>query len=132
MVLSHYTTRSGLEGMLQSRELWATNFLQLDDPSEYFYAYTVLNKEAMRLTMSQVPDDLKKPGFDLEATVAAASEQLREFGKKSDPYGQPYLFSFAEGKDEDENARGILTLWKLYSKLDGYCLQFHDNDTRAC
>lgn len=128
MILSHYTRRTALEGMLRSRAFWATNFLQLDDPSEYFYAWTLLNKEAMRLAMEKVPADLKKPDFDLDAAAKAASEQLRAFGKTADPYGQLYVFSFAGAKDEDENARGILTLWKLYAKMDGYCLQYNEDD----
>lgn len=127
-VLTHYTTRAGLEGMLRSRQLWATNFLQLDDPSEYFYAWSIVNKAAMRLTMAQVPDDIKKPDFDLDKTAAMATDELRNFGRTSDPYGQLYVFSFAQGKGEDENTRGILTLWKLYAKIDGYCLQYNEAD----
>ncbi len=130
MVLSHYTTGAGLEGMLRSRAFWATNFLQLDDTSEYFYAWSVVNKEAMRLTMHKLPNDRKKADFDLDATVKAATKELREFGKKSDPYGQLYVFSFAQGLDDDENTRGVLTLWRLYAKIDGYCVQYSDSDIR--
>jgi hypothetical protein len=130
MILSHYTTWAGLEGMLRSPALWATNFLQLDDTSEYFYAWSVVNREAMRLVMDHLPDDRKKANFDLEETVKIATEKLREFGKKSDPYGQLFVFSFARGQDDDEDRRGILTLWKLYAKIDGYCIQYNDSDIR--
>jgi hypothetical protein len=130
MILSHYTTRAGLEGTLRSLELWATNFLQLKDTSEYFYAWSNLNREAMRLVMAALPEGLKKPEFDLEATVTAANDALRNFGKQADPYGLLYVFSFAEGRDDDEHARGILTLWRLYSKPNGYCLQFRDDDVK--
>ncbi len=54
----HYTSASAFEKILTSRELWATNFSFLDDPTEVTYGLSIvetsLRKERRRVTSSVV------------------------------------------------------------------------------
>lgn len=45
-------------------------------------------------------------------------------------YGHLYVTSFARGQTPDHEERGILTLWDRYTNLEGYCLQFKQDDVK--
>jgi hypothetical protein len=60
MILSHYTDRNGLEGIAQSKAFWATNFLNVNDTTEYFFAWKRIIRHALGEMLSQLPDDLKR------------------------------------------------------------------------
>src|SRR5437868_5640509 len=46
-LLSHYTTRAGLEGIARSKTLWATNFMDVNDKTELVYGLSGLTKRAL-------------------------------------------------------------------------------------
>lgn len=124
-LLSHYTSRSGLEGIAKSRALWATNFLDLKDSSEFFYAWLILQRDAINAVMKQIPDELKAPSYSVDDGAVRATTKFREH-MRNDPqgYGHLYVTSFARGRTEDQDRRGILSLWRHYTNNKGYCLQF--------
>src|ERR1051326_1881528 len=64
--LSHYTSLTGLEGIAKTGTLWATNFTELNDTSEYFYAWEILQRDAIDYIMARIPSDLKRPDADLD------------------------------------------------------------------
>ena len=64
--LSHYTSRAGLEGIAETHSLWGTNFLDVNDSSEFLYAWQFLMQEAAQEALKQIPDDQKRPDYDLE------------------------------------------------------------------
>ena len=130
MVLSHYTDRGGLEGIAQSKAFWATNFLSVNDTTEYFFAWKKIMRHALDAMLSKLPDSLKRPDFDLEAHTTASIEQFRTLVKPMEGYGHLYVTSFAQGQTPDHEERGILTLWHRYTNLEGYCLQFEEGDVR--
>lgn len=53
-------------------------------------------------------------------------QKIRANIAESDGYDSLYVTSFAVGRSDDENHRGILTLWDRYTSLQGYCLQFDE------
>ncbi|MBU2537721.1 MAG: DUF2971 domain-containing protein [Proteobacteria bacterium] len=130
-LLSHYTTRAGLEGIAKTRTFWATNFLEVNDTSEFFYGWQQLYQAAIEKVMGLIPNEKKLPGHNIETTCENVTNQFRQFFQSTDNgYGHLYVTSFARGKTEDHDKRGIRTLWELYNGHKGYCLQFDQNDVQ--
>jgi hypothetical protein len=126
--LSHYTSLTGLEGIAKTGTLWATNFTELNDTSEYFYAWEILQRDAIDYIMARIPSDLKRPDANLDAVMSQTIVAFRNVLRSSSGYGRLYMSSFARAKTEDQERRGILTLWERYTKHEGYCLQFDKSD----
>ncbi len=130
-LLSHYTTRAGLEGIARTKAFWATNFLDLNDRSEFFCSFGSLSDAAIKTVMGLIPDESKRKINDLETDSREAVKQLRQRLRLADGYGQLYVVSFARGRTDYENRSGIRTLWELYGHHhEGYCLQFDEDDVR--
>lgn len=124
-VLSHYTSMAGLEGIAKSGSLWASNFLSLNDTTEFLFAFTDIMKEALRALVADVPFT---PVASVERAMSGIESTFRKAFEAQDVYEQLYVTSFAMGKNEDENNRGVLTLWDRYTQNKGYCLQFNKSD----
>lgn len=127
-LLSHYTSRAGLEGIAETHSLWGTNFLDLNDSSEFLYALRILLRDAVEDVLKQVPNDQKRTDCDLEAEALRLSIMLRDVVRTGDGYGHLYVTSFARATNDDQERRGILTLWHRYTQHEGYCLQFDRRD----
>jgi hypothetical protein len=130
-LLSHYTDFRGLVGIVKSQSLRATEFSTMNDSSEFVYALQILGEEAVRKFKTEFPDK-SIFGDVLSGDYAqSVSRQFSEFLKSvilsNAGYGSYFTTSFARGKNEDEDERGILTLWDRYTQLKGYCLQFDVN-----
>ena len=128
MLLSHYTSRSGLEGIARTGTLWATNFLMVNDSSEYFYAWGEIQKAAFKYALARLPGDLIQPDVDVEEMTEVLLKQMRDQLASSDGYGHLYVTWFALAKTPEHEKNGILTLWDRYTELKGYCLQFDKAD----
>jgi len=129
-LLSHYTSRQGLEGILSSQALWATNFLFVNDSSEFFYGWNALVEAAAQMTVDLIPAEKRGPELDPRAIVMKGEALMRQQCLSSDGYGELYVTSFARGATNDQDERGLLTLWDRYGSHQGYCLQFRIEDIR--
>ncbi len=132
-ILSHYTSERSLIGIVRSQSMWATDFLALNDSMEFIYALSAIYEEAHVLTLSKIPDEARvqmhnqlKARFQITEYIDALKKQVAE----SDGYGSIYVTSFARGKNDDEDDRGILTLWDRYTDNEGYCVQFEEQSLR--
>jgi hypothetical protein len=127
-LLSHYTNRAGLEGIARGKTLWATRFTELNDKTEMEYGYVKISKLALKAALAEIDKHLipghPRAELDYDTAGRLIAEQFRK--SFSGPTGSEplYVFSFAEGRNEDQERRGILTLWDRYTKLEGYCVQF--------
>lgn len=128
--LSHYTNRSGLEGIAETHSLWGTNFLDVNDSSEFLYAWSLLLQDALRDVLNHIPDDQKRPDCNLDAETEHIASMLRGSIKGGEGYGHLYMTSFAQAATDDQEHRGILTLWDRYTRHQGYCLQFDRDDLK--
>jgi len=130
-LLSHYTNRAGLEGIATTRTFWATNFMEVNDTSEFFYGWHQLYKAAIENVMDLIPDDKKIAGYNIETTCENVTNQFKQFFQSMENgYGHLYVTSFARGKNKDHEIRGIRTLWELYNGHKGYCIQFDQKDVQ--
>jgi len=131
--LSHYTSRAGLEGIARSKSIRATKFSQLNDKREIEYGYVEFYRRGF-LSMFDEFDKImpRRPGSTIP--IDDAVQGFKEvFWKQfeGDTGSEPlYMASFARGRTKDHDDRGMLTLWDRYTKLEGYCLQFREEDVR--
>lgn len=132
MLLSHYTRRAGLEGIAKSKTLWATKFTELNDETEMEYGHVEMQKLGLEAALVEIDKHLI-PGHpraelnyeDAGRKIAAQFRSSFEGPNGSEPL---YVFSFAQARTEDQERHGILSLWRHYTQLEGYCLQFERND----
>jgi hypothetical protein len=131
--LSHYTSRAGLEGIVRSKSIRATMFSQLNDKREIEYGYVEFFRrgflaifDEIDKVMLRIPD-VKIPIADAEKAFAEIFRQQFAGEKTSEPL---YIASFARGTTKDHDERGLLTLWDRYTKLEGYCVQYSEEDVR--
>lgn len=130
-MLSHYTGERGLIGICRSQCLRATNFLYLNDKTEFLYGWSALNEGAYELLRPRIPDDLIDPTKSFTDILAGMVSQLKDYAQTNDGYGDLYVTSFARGRTKDEDDRGVLTLWERYTGSVGFCLQFDESDVES-
>jgi hypothetical protein len=112
--LSHYTSIQGLIGIVRSQCLHATEFQALNDQMEFSYAMAAIYDEAIATVLPKIPSELRdsnKTDAQLRALRPDYVAMLRKQMSAKDGFGSLYVTSFARGRNEDENERGILTLW---------------------
>jgi hypothetical protein len=131
-LLQHYTSATGLKGLARGKTLWATNFLELNDKSEMEYGYVEITKLALREALAEIDKhvvpEFARAELDYEHAGKLIAEQFRKSFEGPTGSEQLYVFSFATARNEDEERRGILTLWDRYTKFKGYCVQFDRRD----
>ena len=111
-VVYHYTRRGGLQGIFNTKVLWATNIRYLNDASEFSTAVQVAEA---------VLDEIG--ANDLEKYKKTALDKFRSWiAPQNNQQYQAYVCSFSE----DWNS---LSQWRSYCKAgDGYAIGF---DTKA-
>jgi hypothetical protein len=134
-LLSHYTSFAGLEGIARSKTLWATDFMALNDKTELGYGYVEMHMRGLRTAWEEVLMKLRADGYSPELNFDDAREKIAELHRRSfeGPRGSErlYVFSFAKAATEDQQRIGLLTLWERYTRSEGYCLQFDEDEVRA-
>lgn len=144
-LLYHYTTASGLKGILESQTLWATHYKHLNDTTEIEHLRRPLEQAIFPLIKDIAKRHFKKSlRFKLRARkmggVLGLAEKeatgfIRAFytttfegGRNGVPFAEPFITSFcAHGDDEaHERENGRLSQWRAYAD-GGYALVF---DTR--
>src|SRR5215218_9940433 len=123
-LLSHYTSEAGLLGIARSKNLRATNFLSLNDTTEYFFAWAAIQRHALGQVYEFLPPDRRHPSFNAHSYAPGVNTKFRATVAGMDGYGALYVTSFARSQNDDHEKRGILTLWDRYTRCQGYCLQF--------
>lgn len=131
----HYTTKTGLQGIINSNALWASYFEQLNDSSEIKH----LRGPLTRAVMSRCMDLIRSKYPDLAANdVAMVSNALglaRRFVGQlyQDTYDHldlkyrpaPFIASFCTHDDGSyESKNGLLSQWRGYAGADGFCIVF--------
>ncbi len=107
--LSHYTTLSGLEGIIRFKSLWASNASFLNDKAELTHALDA-SKKAIKLLSSE------KALRAWEPAIEAAFDEL-----KRGLQAQSYVACFCS---DDDN----LSQWRGYGgSVQGVCLTFEQS-----
>ena len=113
--LYHYTTQVGFKGIVESKSLWATNILYLNDSAEFVHAVNL-----MRNGLRVVYDESKLSEKE-EALLNEIDKRLNDF-KLNRSIGV-FVCSFSRNKDK-------LSQWRGYcSGGDGYSLRLDFNES---
>lgn len=113
--LYHYTTAAGLKGMIENRELWATDIFYLNDWKEFYHGRTEFKRvlEERLTSMQKGTSEMK---------VAKVVSDLLD---KPQPLGSNRVFvcSFSENGND-------LSQWRAYCQDGGYSVGFRREHLR--
>lgn len=106
MLIYHYTTISGLIGIISNKELWASDCRFLNDGAELSYARDIFMEEVKKLNLPPIEGGgYRLPGDSLD-------------------YFQMYIACFCEDGD-------LLSQWRGYGTNQGYSLGFDIDELRT-
>lgn len=133
--LWHYTTASGLYGILNSQQLWATHIHYLNDAEEFsgFFDRKLLHllKEGVQegiAEASKTPEGLKlikKAGGKAELEKNVPQGLLSTLRETTLSF-QVYITSFCSPSSQD-SVDGLLSQWRGYGTDGGYAIVFDTN-----
>ena len=110
--LYHYTTQTGLLGIIKNREIWATHTQYLNDRREFLHAVDLVRGEIQRLLYEQNTG----PG---EASTARteALKRMHNSISLSPEHINVCVCSFSEDSDS-------LSQWRAYGGSSGFAIGF--------
>lgn len=125
--LFHYTTATGLIGILGSAELWSTAYYCANDESELASGKGVLSPLFWTATY-----DLIKANDALVKTFSGRGVDIREYAKGFEQMITgwslsslcAYITCFCKPISREDFTHGLLSQWRGYGADGGYALQF--------
>jgi len=126
--LYHYTSQTGLLGILQTKKLWMTDILYLNDSSEYTHTLELVIaevKERIKQLVSPeglTPTELLQGDFIMNR-IHHVYEYTENFCNhiRYDNRIKFYVFSLSEEKDD-------LSQWRSYGPQEGgFCIEYDYN-----
>ena len=110
----HYTSFQGISGMLQSNNLWATDFRFLNDATELIYGARILLEELRNYG--------NKSGGDVSKFLERIANFYQEHGDTYRQFFETYIISLSEAPD-------MLSQWRAYAdNAHGHCVEFSFDD----
>ena len=135
--LLHYTSISGLLGIIDSQSLWATHFAFLNDSTEIAYFFDIRLAKVLEAGIRdasaadprlQVPLPFANTSGNSESAVLSFATYLAQLIRKvTIPFNQPYLACFSGPTNVSARRDGLLSQWRGYGKDGGYALVFDTN-----
>lgn len=129
--LMHYTGASGLEGIIRTQTLWATNAAFLNDSSEIelFFNKRLVGviEKGIRTELAASPE-LKITAVqdedEDEAIVQYANDMANAIRQTARRFHLPYIASFSAPNNRTVSRDGLLSQWRGYGKEGGYAIVF--------
>lgn len=113
--LYHYTNTKGLNGIIQSNNLWASDFRSLNDSTELVYGTNLLIEE--------LDESAKEYDGFVSELLLKLSNLYKDHGDAYRDYSETYIISFSEDPD-------VLSQWRAYSdQAIGCCVEFDFTDS---
>jgi Protein of unknown function (DUF2971) len=113
--LYHYTTQTGLLGIIKTRQIWAAHTQYLNDRREFLHAVDLVRQEIRRLLRS---NDLKQPAG------GQILENMEEALLMSPETINVCVCSFSEDSDS-------LSQWRAYGGSSGFAIGFSGDVLKA-
>jgi hypothetical protein len=110
--LYHYTTQSGLLGIIKDRQIWATHTQYLNDRREFLHAVDLVRAEIQRLL-----DEQNTRLGEALATRAEALNRMHNALSLSPEHINVCVCSFSEDSDS-------LSQWRAYGGSSGFAIGF--------
>lgn len=131
--LWHYTTASGLKGILETQQLWATNVFYLNDAEEFIGFFDrkleAILKDGVEAAISEASktpsgiERLQSLGGS-ERTIATIPRQFAEALRETSVKLPAYVASFCAREPGTTSHDGLLSQWRGYGHDGGYAVVF--------
>lgn len=129
--LMHYTSASGLYGIISSKTLWASHTSFMNDTEEILGFYNRVLPMILRQELEQLVIDSEdfaenvknasRLGIDLiDDTLKTWVERLKEITKAQDYF----VTSFCTATNDWISRNGLLSQWRAYGEDGGYAIVF--------
>jgi hypothetical protein len=140
--LHHYTTEQGLKGIFSTKSIWATHFSDLNDASEVKFLEKLLagslsdrfaslmvkrqTQNSNILSQVQKLGGADKVGQHLAERLVRIMYEITFEGADAREFGSPFISSFCShsGDQRYEQENGLLSQWRGYGGVGGYCIVF--------
>lgn len=109
MPLYHYTSSIGLQGIIQSKSIWATDHRFLNDPSEFTHGWAI------------VFDALKRRKADLDKVSSEIWNTIELFRRGHEREG---VFAFVGSLTSEGD---LLSQWRGYGAGKGFAIGFNQD-----
>ena len=134
--LVHYTNATGLMGIVQSQNLWATHYAHLNDAEEIRH---FLVRRLPGILRSDIVEYMKEDQ-ELHSIInreGGVDQSVKKFldpiiskllseQSGEEPLAEPYIASFcALSKNDQVNKHGLLSQWRGYGRDGGYAIVFN-------
>jgi hypothetical protein len=134
-LLSHYTSRAGLEGIARTKSLWAGNFFQMNDKVELIYGLREVTLRALRaafveMRKHEIPGHPIGDVIDKDFLDLLTAHYVQTF-RNTNVNEHLHIFSFARATTQHQEDFGHRSLWREYTGNKGYCLQFLQTDIES-
>jgi hypothetical protein len=114
--LFHYTNFKSISGIVESNNLWATDFQSLNDATELVHG--------ARLLVDELEKHGNETGGDKSVLLNKLANYYKEHGDTYRSFFETYIISFSEDSD-------MLSQWRAYSdQAKGCCIEFNFTDSR--
>jgi hypothetical protein len=133
-VLYHYTTAIGLQGIVESQQLWATNIAFLNDAEEHVGFFDrrlpAILTEPIRESLSELDKSERgRTAIQAEGGNEAAGLKLRDSLVKllrshTLSFQEPYITAFCSPIAHPTENDGLLSQWRGYGTDGGYAIVF--------
>jgi hypothetical protein len=132
--LYHYTTGEGLEGILSSNQLWATNIAYLNDQEEHVGYFDRRLGEIVAEAIDSLKTSPTKSDYFLNWLANDANngkdsrtlaDQFANLVKTATlKHNEPYVVSFSASPPDNKANDGMLSQWRAYGSDGGYAIVF--------
>lgn len=125
--LFHYTTATGLLGIIENKGLWSTAHYAANDESELSFGEKVLSAifseeyYSIEKKSPEIIDDIRKNGVQPSSCIQDFAKLLPSLTLSS---LSTFFTCFCRCKNEEDFQHGLLSQWRGYGKDGGYALQF--------
>jgi len=134
--LFHYTSESGLRGIIETQTIRATHYSCLNDSQEMLCFEKTLNRYCSKVVTKIVNEtpkikailSIRHPAGDGAEIITKLSAEMLRMAFLEERSEEPYIASFCSAKDEYEKDNGLLSQWKGYGSGGGYALVFNTKE----
>lgn len=136
-LLYHYTTAAGLQGIIESQQLWATSIAYLNDAEEHtgFFDRRLpyLLEKPTRDAIAEITKTADGKGIvnDMGGVDEAVQKLKRglttAIRSTTLKFNDPYIASFCSANLPDAQVNGLLSQWRGYGSDGGYAIIFETN-----
>lgn len=117
-LLYHYTTQSGLLGILRDQCIWASHVRYLNDASEFKHGLELVSQSLSRITIDSSALKFRAMELNTPFPVAKLEEMLRASADetlKILDFIDVFVASFFDSEGAKNDAGDVLEQWRAYS-----------------